>query len=108
MQLPAYPTATIMQDQSRVCDLHHSSWQRWIFNPLSQARDRTKDPRVPSQICFCCATMGTPVLAFATPFSRGSLRAHSLEAGAGVAGAHNSHSNSNKTGHSCSYKQRRG
>ena len=22
-----------------VCDLHHSSWQRWILNPLSEARD---------------------------------------------------------------------
>ena len=24
-----------------VCDLHHSSWQHWILNPLSRARDRT-------------------------------------------------------------------
>ena len=24
-----------------VCDLHQSSWEGWILNPLSQARDRT-------------------------------------------------------------------
>ena len=26
-------------DLSHVCDLHHSSWQHWILNPLSEARD---------------------------------------------------------------------
>ena len=39
--LPAYATATAMQDPSRVSNLHHSSRQRRIFNPLSEARDRT-------------------------------------------------------------------
>jgi len=34
-KLPAYATAT--PDPSRVCDLHHSSWQHWILNPLSEA-----------------------------------------------------------------------
>ena len=24
-----------------ICDLHHSSWQRWILNPLNEARDQT-------------------------------------------------------------------
>ena len=28
-------------DPSHICKLHHSSWQRPILNPLSQARDRT-------------------------------------------------------------------
>ena len=41
LQLPAYTTATAMWDPSRVCDLHHSSQQRWVLNPLSEARDRT-------------------------------------------------------------------
>ena len=41
LQLPAYATATAMWDPSCVCDLHHSSWQRWILNPLSRARDQT-------------------------------------------------------------------
>ena len=39
LQLPAYDTATTTQDPSHVCDLHHSLWQRWILNPLSEARD---------------------------------------------------------------------
>ena len=29
------------RDLSRVCDLPHSSWQRWILSPLSEARGRT-------------------------------------------------------------------
>ena len=41
LQLPAYITATTMQDLSRVCDLHHSSRQHWILYPLSKARDQT-------------------------------------------------------------------
>ena len=40
--------------------LHHSSQQRWILNPLSEARDWTCIPRYASQIHFCWATMGTP------------------------------------------------
>ena len=30
LELPAYTTATT--DLSRICDLHHSSWQRQILN----------------------------------------------------------------------------
>ena len=37
----AYTTTTATSDPSCVCDLHHSSQQRWIPNPLSKARDRT-------------------------------------------------------------------
>ena len=40
-QPPAYATATAIRDPSHVCDLHHSSWQHWILNPLSEARDWT-------------------------------------------------------------------
>ena len=39
LQLPATAIATL--DLSCIYDLHHSSRQRWIFNPLSEARDRT-------------------------------------------------------------------
>jgi len=39
LQLPAYTTGTATPDQRFVCDLHHSSWQRWILNPLSEARE---------------------------------------------------------------------
>ena len=41
LQLLAYTTATATQDLSHIFDLHHSSWQCWILNPLSQARDQT-------------------------------------------------------------------
>ena len=41
LQLLAYITATATWDPSCLCDLHHSSWQCWILNPLSEARDRT-------------------------------------------------------------------
>ena len=37
----SHTTATAMRDPSRICDLHHSSEQCWILNPLSEARDWT-------------------------------------------------------------------
>ena len=60
LQLPAYSRATATPDLSHVWDSHHSSRQRCIFNPLSEARDRNCNLMVPSQIPFCCATKGTP------------------------------------------------
>ena len=54
LQLPAYATAT--PDPSHICDLHHSSQQRPILNPLSKARDQTLNLMVPSWIHFHCAT----------------------------------------------------
>ena len=60
LQLLAYATAaataTAMQDLSCVCD----SWQWQILTPLSEAKDRTHNLMVPGQICFRCATTGTP------------------------------------------------
>ena len=50
---PACTTAT--RDPSPVCDLHHSSRQCQLLNPLSKARDRTLSLMVPSRICFRCA-----------------------------------------------------
>ena len=41
LQLPAYASAMAMPDLSHVCDLHHSSQQRQILNPLSEAKDQT-------------------------------------------------------------------
>ena len=49
-----------MPDPSHVYDLHHSSRQHQILNSLSEARDETHNPMVPSQIHFHCAMMGTP------------------------------------------------
>ena len=50
LQLLAYTTATATQDLSHVCDLHRSSWQHQILNPLSEARDQTRNLMVPSWI----------------------------------------------------------
>ena len=39
LQLLAIATATATSDLSHICDLHHSSWQCQILNPLSRVRD---------------------------------------------------------------------
>ena len=41
LQLPAYVIATTMSGPSHVCDLHCSSQQCQILDPLSDARDQT-------------------------------------------------------------------
>ena len=41
LQLLAYTTAPAAWDPSHVCNLHSSSWQYQILNPLIKARDRT-------------------------------------------------------------------
>ena len=64
LQLPAYTTAIAVRDLSQLCDLHHSSWQLQILDPLSEARERTRNLMVPSRVCFHCATSGTPYLYF--------------------------------------------
>ena len=60
LQLPAYTTTTTTPDPSCICDLHHSSRQHWILNPLSKARDRTHVLMDPSQVHYCWVTTGTP------------------------------------------------
>ena len=61
LQLPAYATAIATWDLRHVCDLHWSSWQRQILNPVVKARDQTHNLMVPSWICFHCAMTGTPL-----------------------------------------------
>ena len=41
LELQLSVTATAMPDLSWVCDLHHSSQQCQILNPMSKARNRT-------------------------------------------------------------------
>ena len=53
-----------MPDQSHVCDLHHSSRQCQMFNPVSGARDRTCVFMDTSQVCFHWATRATPTFYF--------------------------------------------
>ena len=60
LQLLAYTTATAMPDPSRIFDIHHSSRQCQIPDPLNEARDRTCILMDPSWIRFHCATTGTP------------------------------------------------
>ena len=42
--LPAYSTATATPDLNRVCDLHYSSWQCWILNPLKRGQGSNPHP----------------------------------------------------------------
>ena len=49
-----------MPDQSHVWDLHLSSQQCWILNPLSKARSQTCILMDTSQIHFCWATRELP------------------------------------------------
>ena len=50
LKLPAYSTAT--QDLRHVFNLHHSSGQSQIPNPLSKARDQTQELMGASHIHF--------------------------------------------------------
>ena len=52
LQLPAYTTAAATRDDAGcIGDLHHSSWQHCILNPLSKARDGTHILMDTSWIC---------------------------------------------------------
>ena len=57
---PTDTTATATPNLSHVCDLHHSSQQHWMLNPLSSSRDGTRILMDTSWIRFCCATTGIP------------------------------------------------
>ena len=59
---PAYATDTATPDPNCICNLHHSSRQRRILNPLTKARDRIcvlMDTT--TKICFRWATTGIPM-----------------------------------------------
>ena len=61
-QLSAYATA--MGDPCCIHDLHYSSWQCWIIEPLSMAKVGTHILMDTSQIHFNCATIGMPWYSF--------------------------------------------
>ena len=52
LELPAYTTATATRDLTCVCDLHNSSQQCRILNPLIEARDQICVLMDASQILF--------------------------------------------------------
>ena len=60
LQPPVYTIPIAMWNLSCVCNLHHSSRQHQILNPLSEARDGTLILMETSWIRFLCATKGTP------------------------------------------------
>ena len=39
LQLLTYTTPTATWDPNCICNLHHSSWQCWILDPLIKVRD---------------------------------------------------------------------
>ena len=59
---PSYTTATATWDPNHVFNLHGSSQQHWILNPMSKARDGTHVLMDTSQVCDHWATTGTPKL----------------------------------------------
>ena len=60
LQLVAYTTATATPDPDCICILYHSSQQRHILNPLSEARDGTRILMVTSQVHYHRAIVGAP------------------------------------------------
>ena len=54
------PRLGVELDPSHVCNLYHSSWQRRIFNPLSEARDQTHILMDTGWFHYPWATTGTP------------------------------------------------
>ena len=51
--LPAYTTVTAMPDPNHICNLHHSSLQCQILNPLSRARNQIHIFKDTSWVHFC-------------------------------------------------------
>ena len=64
LELQLLATATATPNLSHVCDLHHSSWQCCIPDPLSEGRDRAQILMDNSQIHFHCTTTVTPEAIF--------------------------------------------
>ena len=60
LQLLVCIIATATPDPSRICNVHDSSWQCQILNPMSGARDQTHILLDTSQVHYHWATVGTP------------------------------------------------
>ena len=88
--LQANTTATAVQDPSLICDLHHSSQQHQIPDPLGEAKHRTCFFMDTSQICFRCTTTGIPCVYFfkenpLAPWKRGWFQSWCREENTGWA-----------------------
>ena len=64
LQLLAYIIATATPDPSCICNLHHSSQQCQILNPLNEARVGTCVLMDSSPVHYYWATMGSPFFSF--------------------------------------------
>ena len=64
LYLSVYTTATAMPDTSHIWDLHHSSQQCRIPNPLTEARDWTHILKYASWVHYRWAMPGTPLTYF--------------------------------------------
>ena len=64
LQLLAYVTATATQDPGYIRDLHHSSQQCHVLNPLSETKDHTRILLDPTWVHYFWATLGTPRFSF--------------------------------------------
>ena len=61
LQLQANATATAI-DLSRIYDLHHNSWQCYLFNPLNEARKLTCILMDTRWVHYCSTTTVIPVM----------------------------------------------
>ena len=73
LHLLGYTTATATWDPSSICNLHFSSQQHWVFNPLIQDRDWTCILMDASPVHLRWATKGTPYFLFFLFWPFGSI-----------------------------------
>ena len=102
LQLPPFAIAIATQNLSLICNLHHSSWQHRIINPLSEAKDRTCILMDTSQVVTTEPQQGTPLSIYffffplwlfrAAPEAYGSFQARG-QIGAAASSLHQSHNN---------------
>ena len=79
LQLLAYNSAAATWDPSCICDLHHSSQQCQILNPLSEAKDGIRILMDTSQVCYHWATMEIPFSIFLKTYIINMYYFHYLE-----------------------------
>ena len=78
LQLPAYTTATVMPELNHICDLYHSSRQRWIFNPQSRAWIQPESSWIPVRFLstepwwklLCCFLVNQSVVLYMATASK--------------------------------------
>ena len=69
LQLLAYTIVTAALHLRHVCSLCHNSWQHWILNPLSEARDWTRILMYTSRVHNHWVIIGTPSPNLLNPLS---------------------------------------